>query len=135
VSDPIVYQIQIPAPYADDVTESVKEAAGKATGTDDYKLTGKVQTVSTSEIQFDPVTIAAGIWVGHLVLNSVASLAVEEMARTLLKKMRNRKGKGEAPKDSPMKLVLILPDTSKVELVVDDPGTEAKLRALAVPKP
>jgi hypothetical protein len=135
MSDPVVYQIKVPVLYKDDVVESVKETAGKATDTAGYTLTGTIDKSATSEIQFDPFTIAAGLWVGHLVINTVGAMAVEEVARALLKKLRERNGKGKAPKGSPLKVVFVLPDTSTVEIDVDDPDAKAKLAKLAPPKP
>jgi hypothetical protein len=132
MSDPIVYQIVVPELYEEDVVQAVQEVAASSTQGGALTLT-TVDSRAASEMQFDPFTIGAALWIGKLVVEGVATVVIEEVTRTLIEKMRNRNKGGAAATESPTTVVVVLPDTTEVELDANDPDIEAKLAALAAP--
>ena len=126
-----VFQITVATPYAASVRESLDEAAAEAGVIDGFHLTEGDPSASPSEMQFDPISIAVGLYVANLVLKSVTDITIESVIRKLLKKMKAKMKAG--PSELPSaKIVLLLPDLSEMDLDLTDPdGVEIKLRRLA----
>ena len=131
MNEPAVFQITVAAPYAASVKESLEEAAAEAGVTDGFRLDEGDPSVPPSEMQFDPVSIAVGLYVANLVLTSVADMAVESVVRKLISKMKAKK-KAAPPELPPAKIVLFLPDMSEVYIdVTDGQDVEIQLRRLS----
>jgi hypothetical protein len=131
MSEPAVFQVTVPAPYAADFKDAVDEAAAEAGVTDGFSLDEGDPGSAPSEMQFDPVIASVGLWVGHLILNEVGSMTVKSIINKLVEKIRAKMKPGSS--DQPAaKIVLLLPDMSKVTLdLTDAQDVEIKLKKLA----
>ena len=56
---PYNYQIALPKEYADALRESMMEAASDSDSIDEVAVVDGDQDAATSELQFDPFTVAA----------------------------------------------------------------------------
>lgn len=129
--EPAVFQITLAAPYAADVRDALDEAAAEAGVTEGFSLDEGDPGSAPSEMQFDPLTVSLGLWVGHLVLNQVAGMTVQAIIKKLVTKIRAKMKSGSS-EQPPIKIVLLLPDMSKVTLdLTDAEDVEIKLRRLA----
>jgi hypothetical protein len=135
MDEPTIFQITVAAPYAASVKESLDEAAAEAGVSDGFHLEEGDSNSPPSEMQFDPISIAVGLYVANLVLTAVGDLTVESVVRKLITKMKAKMQakKKVAPAElPPARIVLLLPDMSEMYLdLTDADGVEVKLRKLA----
>jgi hypothetical protein len=132
MGEPTVFQITVSAPYAASVRESLDEAAAEAGVIDGFHLDAADANTPPSELQFDPISIAVGLYVANLVLSSVTDITIESVIRKLITKMKAKKKKAAPSELPPAKIVLLLPDLTEMYLdLTDAEGVEVKLRRLA----
>ena len=131
MDEPAVFQITVAAPYAASVRESLDEAAAEAGVVDSFHLDEGDPGAASSEIQFDPISIGVGLYIGNLVLTSVSDLTIESVIRKMITKIKAKR-KATPSELPPPKIVLLLPDMSEMDLdLTDADGVEVKLRRLA----
>ncbi len=135
MTEPAPFFITIAVEYEDDVRSSLEEVAKDAGVEKGFTLEDGGPPSAASEMQFDPVTVAAGLWVGHIVLNQVGNMTIQAVIKKLVKKVREKasqKSTSESPEKPNTKIVLLLPDISSVTLdLTDAADVEIKIKKLA----
>lgn len=92
MTEPLEYRVAIPSLYADDLREAVAEVAveeGAEAGlrVEDVPLDEE----ALSELGFDPFLIAAGIYVGHLLVNAGAGMVARAVLEKVIAKIRGKR--------------------------------------------
>lgn len=128
MDEPAVFQITLPRAYAEGLRDALDTAAREAGMAEGFQLDEVDTSASASEMQFDPITVAAGLYVANLVVNSVAGAVVASGLQKLIAKMKADRSGAPA-----RRIALLLPDLSVVYLDPNDAaGVEASLRRLTV---
>lgn len=139
MGQPAVYQVTVAAPYAGSVQESLNEAVAEKGATSGFRLEEGDPNAAPSEIQFDPITLGVGLYVGNLILEAVADITIESVIRKLVAKVKAKSkaftdtSTAAAPAKLPAPMIVVyLPDFSVVQIdLSDDQSVEIQLRKLA----
>ncbi len=119
-----VYEIVIPKDMENELTAALKDAAETSNAVGHYTLTKGDADKAISELRFDPITIAAGIYVGKLIVSGVSSYfircALDRVAKKMQDSRAQKKGQGKEF------LTVVMPDGSVEKL---DPSDAAGLAA------
>jgi len=132
MAEPAVFQITLPAAYAEGLSEALDAAAEETGIVEGFQLDEADPASSASEMQFDPITTVAGIYVANLVVQSVAQTVAGHFIASGLQKLI-AKLKTDDPSGAPARrtALLMLPDQSVVSIDLNDPASvEAVLRRL-----
>jgi 5,10-methenyltetrahydromethanopterin hydrogenase len=117
MDEPLAVQITLPKAYEEALRESVEEAARESGVEQAFDLAEVKSPVPDSELQFDPFTIAAGLYVANLIVSSIAGDVIPATLRKLVKKIR---GEHPKPPESSAIIVILLPDATIVRFDVYD---------------
>jgi hypothetical protein len=117
------YEIVLPASLEAELVDALKEAAAENGAASHYTLAKQDSAKAVSELNFDPFTVAAGIYVGKLIISGVSSYFIRKALDRVATKLQEARSKDKSNKGV---ITVIMPDGS-VEKI--DPADPAALSA------
>ena len=118
-----IYEIVVPASLEAELVHALKDAAAENGAADHYTLTKGDAEKAASELNFDPFTVAAGIYVGKLIVSGVSSYFIRKALDRVAKKLQEARSKDKSNKGV---ITITMPD-GRVEKI--DPADPAALSA------
>ena len=118
-----IFNIGLPADLEEELADALKEAAAENGAAGHYTLTKQDSEKAASELNFDPFTVAAGIYVGKLVISGVSSYFIRCALDRVAKKLQENRNKDKSNKGA---ITVVMPDGS-IEKI--DPANPAALSA------